>query len=561
MLGYLFTASILLLVFGFGYYLFLRQAPAFALRRRVLLLGVAGVVFLPFCPVPTVPQFVSGQVSATQIVETWEVETLSAAPPFVNVNDVPSENSTVRMAVARTLSPKGVLILGYRLIVLVFLGRLLIGIMRLLSIHRSSRSSGVPNVRIIAGKGEAFTFGRTVYVSESVYDSIDFDVILAHERAHASQFHTMDALLMEMFRAVFWFHPIAWWLRDQVQLNLEYLADAAVLRAGYDRKTYQLSLVAHQQGIDFRTSLLPQFAAKGLKRRIQMMGFQAGPQVRSLVAVGGLIFFGFFAFAFTTGETEIAAEVDKMAEEANPGIAPLFNGEATELNVYFKRLPTPAEAAKIRPYLKDYFQKDILIYQRCSDPIGVYHLHLGRNDKSLSGIVSWSADYYSDQAVRFHFTKNGHGNTGSSTFSAKLPPSDAPDADVFLSVNGNWTIIDVPGSEPYTKATLAPLPVQAELACQLGLTPETKVGFNVSTNIYPNVNGSYVVGAVDGVGHAAKEQGIVINKAYYYGSEEVDYETFIEHAESSNHTFTVAKRVGETEIFAVLRLDPTAKKE
>lgn len=559
-LPYLFTVSILLLVFAFGYFLFLRQAPALALRRRVLLLGIAGVLLLPLCPAPPVPQFVNGQVPVTQVVRTWEVETLNAAPPFISVADVPSDNSTTRMVVSRVLSPKGILILGYRLIVLLFLGRLVVGLTRLAGIHRRSRGTGEANIRIIKGRGEAFTFGRTVYLSEAVYDSADADVIIAHERAHASQLHTLDALLLEIFRAVFWFHPMAWWLRDQVQLNLEYLADATVLRAGYDRRAYQLSLVAHQQGTDFRTSILPQFAAKGLKRRIQMMGFRAGPQVRSLFAVGGLIFVGFVAFACTTGEAEILFDVSKPTEEAGSGIAPLFNGEATELNVYFKRLPTPEEVAKIRPYLRDYFQKDVLVYQRCSEPEGNYHLHLGSSEKSLSGVISWPTDYYSDEAVRFHFTKNGNGNTGSSTFSPRLPPAGAPNADVFLSVNGIWTAIDEPGSEAYTKTTLDPLPIQATLECQLGRTPENKVGFNMSTHTYGNSNGFFVKEEIDKLDQAAQEQNITRNKAYYYGNEEVDYTTFIERAEAANHTFTVAKRVGDTEIFVVLRLDDVTLK-
>ncbi len=540
MLTYLFTSSVLLLVFALGYFIFLRQAPALALRRRVLLLGVVGVVLLPLCPTPTVPQVVAGQVSAIQMVESWEMETLYATPS-ISTTEITSDSAGNRTASPQALNPKGLVVLGYGLVVLLFLGRLLVGLTRLAGIHRRSRRTDERDVRITQGQGEAFTFGRTVYLSEAVYDSADADVIIAHERAHAGQLHTLDALLLEVFRVVFWFHPMAWWLREQVQLNLEYLADAAVLRAGYDRRAYQLSLVAHQQGADFRTSLLPQFAAKGLKRRIKMMGFQAGPQVRSLVAVGGLIFVGFVAFACTAGEAEVLL-VEDAEGSAKPGIAPLFNGEATELNVYFKRLPTPEEVVKIRPYLKDYFQKDISVYQRCSDPQGKHHLHLGSNQKSLSGVISWTSDYYSSDVVRFQFTKNGQGSQGSSTFRPLPPPAGAPDADVFLSVNGKWTAIDVSDSEPYTEATLDPLPLQAEMECRLGFTPENKDKFE-RLSIFTEVGKLGSKSALEVIEEKLSQSKLEnLPRTYYLDDREVNETEFNDYKKGEKRTLYIAAR-------------------
>jgi hypothetical protein len=549
----LLTASILLLVFAFGYYLFLRQGPALSLRRRVLLLGIVGGLLLPLCPAPPVPQVVKGQVPVVQVVKAWEVETLNATSSFVSAADVPSANSTSQMAVSRVLSPKGILFLGYRLIVLVFLVRLVFGLTRLAFIHRSSQPTTAPDIRILKGRGEAFTFGRTVYLSAAVYDSADAEVIIAHERAHARQLHTLDALLVEVLRAVFWFHPMAWWLRGQVQLNLEYLADAAVLHAGYDRRAYQLSLVAHQHGTDFRTSLLPQFAAKGLKRRIKMMGFRAGPQVRSLVAVGGLIFVSFVAFACTAGEAENTLNEEALTEEHDPGIAPLFNGEATELNVYFKRLPTPAEVAKIRPYLRDYFQYGVAVYQRCADPVGSYHLHLGSNEKTLSGVISWSTNYYSDDAVRFHFTKNGIGNSGSSTFSPKLPPAGAPDADVFLNLNGKWTVIDEPGSEPYSKATLDPPAIQAQLECRLGTTPENKDDYSTWFS-FGNVMGNEQIAEVVEELLTASEMD-ELPRTYYIGESTVGEQAFMAHKGGKLRMLYAAARSNGADNRVVLMLE------
>ncbi|MEM6769652.1 MAG: M56 family metallopeptidase, partial [Bacteroidota bacterium] len=293
MLPYFITSSLLLFLFALGYFVFQRQAPTLALRRRVLLLGLLGVALLPLLPSPTSFDLWGDQHPMEQIA-TWErdlaVDQLAEVPfeGLVVCADETMEEAIYALAEERQpfwRNPIELMLVIYGVGVLLFLIRMLGGLLRLGRLHRSSERTGDGKVRLLPGGTDAFTFGNTVYLSQTIYDSPEAEVILTHERAHAAQWHTFDALLAEAMRAAFWFHPMAWWLRVQVQLNLEYLADAAVLAAGYDKRDYQLSLVAHQQGVDFRTSLLPQFAAKGLKRRIQMMGFRAGSQVRSLVVM------------------------------------------------------------------------------------------------------------------------------------------------------------------------------------------------------------------------------------------------------------------------------------
>lgn len=323
MLSYLFTAALLLFAFSLGYYLFLRQQPTLPFRRRVLLLGIAGALLLPFCPAPPVADFLSAGNPVTKITE-WQEGQLApmteapfeidpAAPVLTQalaIDDIMADHNSVLH------NPAKLMILAYLLGVLLLLGRIALGLNRLRKLHRSSRASGEADVRLLADGGEAFTFRRTVYLSESVYYSADAAVILAHERTHAGEWHTFDALLAEAMRAVLWFHPLAWWVRDQVQLNLEYLADAAVLRAGYDKRAYQMSLVAHQQGTDLRTSLLPQYAAKGLKRRIKMMAFRAGSPVRSRLFCGGLVFACFATFALTNGEGHVQLPLEASVQHA-----------------------------------------------------------------------------------------------------------------------------------------------------------------------------------------------------------------------------------------------------
>src|ERR1700683_5528982 len=64
------------------------------------------------------------------------------------------------------------------------------------------------------------------------------DAILTHERAHAGRRDPLFQWLALFNRAVFWFHPLAWWLERRLSLLAEEACDAAVLEQGHDPREY-----------------------------------------------------------------------------------------------------------------------------------------------------------------------------------------------------------------------------------------------------------------------------------------------------------------------------------
>lgn len=97
--------------------------------------------------------------------------------------------------------------------------------------------------------------------------------ILAHETEHIKRYHSLDLLAAEFQRIVLWFNPSAWFHKKLVDENLEYLADNAVLKNGFEKKAYQINLL----GVTLQTGDLPlthNFAQSMLKMRIKMMNRQ-----------------------------------------------------------------------------------------------------------------------------------------------------------------------------------------------------------------------------------------------------------------------------------------------
>jgi BlaR1 peptidase M56/heavy-metal resistance protein len=62
--------------------------------------------------------------------------------------------------------------------------------------------------------------------------------ILTHENEHASRYHPFAQWIAVLNRAVFWFHPLAWWLERKMAALSEEACDAAVLAAGHSPQDY-----------------------------------------------------------------------------------------------------------------------------------------------------------------------------------------------------------------------------------------------------------------------------------------------------------------------------------
>ena len=95
------------------------------------------------------------------------------------------------------------------------------------------------------GSGIApFSFCHWIFMHPDDYTLREMQEILAHEKAHVAQKHSLDMLLSEFVCIVFWFNPAVWLLRHEIRQNLEFLADQDVMEAGYNRKNYQYHLSA-----------------------------------------------------------------------------------------------------------------------------------------------------------------------------------------------------------------------------------------------------------------------------------------------------------------------------
>ena len=159
----------------------------------------------------------------------------------------------------------GVAVLSLRLVWQLF------SIIRLAVISRKQEVEGI-TVHLLKGEGSPFSFFRWVFMYPSTLEGKQLHEVMVHECTHVSGLHSLDTLFSELFSIACWFNPFAWLMKQEVRMNLEYLADESVLSDGNARKSYQYHLL----GLAYRqpnesTKIANNFNLLPLKKRIKMM--------------------------------------------------------------------------------------------------------------------------------------------------------------------------------------------------------------------------------------------------------------------------------------------------
>src|SRR6266576_271704 len=79
-------------------------------------------------------------------------------------------------------------------------------------------------------------------ISERLEDA-HLEAILAHELCHVRRRDNLAAALHMVVEAIFWFHPLVWWLEARLMEERERACDEGVLESGSDRQVYAESIL------------------------------------------------------------------------------------------------------------------------------------------------------------------------------------------------------------------------------------------------------------------------------------------------------------------------------
>ncbi len=152
---------------------------------------------------------------------------------------------------------------------------------RLRSAVQSSALAGIAapiQVRVSQKLFEPGVFGwrdPVLIVPEGLLETLSadqFHAVVAHEICHLRRRDNLTALIHMIIEAVFWFHPMVWWIGARLMEERELACDEAVLSEGVDPKNYaQLIVQICKQYVQSPLACAPGIAGSSIARRIEVI--------------------------------------------------------------------------------------------------------------------------------------------------------------------------------------------------------------------------------------------------------------------------------------------------
>lgn len=204
------------------------------------------------------------------------------------------------------------------------MGSIVLQMVNILNIRRVGQMTTFDGVNIVRSQQNiaSFSLFKTIYIGNNTADT-DLPTIVAHERSHIAHKHSVERVVMEIFKALLWWNPFVWIASRRLVEAHEFEADNDVIGSGCDANLYVATLLKHLFGYS------PEIA-NGLhnsltKKRLKMIlkgnsGRYALLRKMAVIPVLGVLF---ALFSLTTKEA-VAQDVQQSKVEV----------EVAEINDY-----------------------------------------------------------------------------------------------------------------------------------------------------------------------------------------------------------------------------------
>lgn len=254
---YLIKSSSVLCLFYLSYKALLANETFFAIKRGYLVLGFIVSLILPFIVITHVVEI--DKVSLTQNQVSNYLDTS-------NLNEKPQWNWSITLMYAYFI---GVLFMVFRIIYQ------LIYIARIISSGKSCQENGFTYI-LVEYNTSPFSLFNYIVFNPDLHTEEHLKIILAHEKVHCNQMHSIDMLVAQLFLIFYWFNPIAWLYQKELAQNLEYIADQKTIYKTKNKKEYQY-LLLDLAVISKKLVLINPFYNSLIKKRIFMLNKKKSP--------------------------------------------------------------------------------------------------------------------------------------------------------------------------------------------------------------------------------------------------------------------------------------------
>ena len=275
-INYLTVASVYICFMYLPYVLLFKRSTAFLVNRYYLILLILISMVVPLISFNIFPQY-STDILTEKIILVKKSQLLPVVPWYQQ--------------------PAIVFTLIWGSVGVAFLFNTMVGLFRLLfriQTHKTYKSDGY--TMVICKETTVSSFFRFIFSDKSEIEP----TILHHEQVHIAQYHSLDLILLAIFKSIFWFHPIVYAIGKSLRESHEFYCDRVLVSGNVEPFEYA-SLLLRQLRPEFSISLSNHFSSL-IKNRIKMLNklksnHSDDPKKYAIVML--LLFIGTFAmFSF-----------------------------------------------------------------------------------------------------------------------------------------------------------------------------------------------------------------------------------------------------------------------
>ena len=247
LLRFVLESSVCLTLFYVIYWVLLKNETYFLLNR-VYLVSALALSFI-------IPGF--------KVTSPFLMARAGSPPPLPGQIDA---------VTAASFNLGAILVAVYATGALVFLLRFILHLARLRSVVRRYGLQVRRGVKLVSIDRDfaPFSFLNIVFLNRADLGEEDLERILAHERVHIHEGHSLDVLLMELVIVFQWFNPFVWPYKKSLQETHEYLADNGVIAQGFSAVMYKRLVFEQHVGAQL-FEFANNFKQSQIKRRLTMM--------------------------------------------------------------------------------------------------------------------------------------------------------------------------------------------------------------------------------------------------------------------------------------------------
>ncbi len=300
MIAYILKVTLCWLFFYGIYELFLKKKTFFTANRSYLLITLLVGVLLPL--LEFIPWKNDSNVAYVIYPLLMEIDDIQA----VAVSKAEDSFNFITL-----------LYLIYAIGFIISLIRLILGISKIVDLYRiSEKINNLSYILVLTDQIHLpFSFFKWVFMSKKLNLKEDIEQVIEHEIEHIKGRHSIDILLTEALKVVFWCSPMIYFYKNALKEIHEFLADNIVIK-----KTNKISykkLLLNQTNNGLQMALTHQFFNSHLKNRLKMINQKRSGRPNLVMYAFGIpvLLLLLFAFTYSITDSKTIFESNEIAEQ------------------------------------------------------------------------------------------------------------------------------------------------------------------------------------------------------------------------------------------------------